>query len=480
MARRGKLLREDRLSLLWDRFREERVGEKPFWLLTLEEKALILQLGIVDPFDDLTPIRPTAGMGAETKGAVLLWNLVHGHPLYEIRINDLTGSDTLYTEVPLDFTGVNLNIFGLQAAKLCKGNFYKADARNAVLSDVDFSGANLQEANLEGAFLNGANLCGCVLKDYIGFPFCRDAIIDVETYKRSGWTPSVLKDWHRAGVRILALEEFPVAAIQAILKGFRVDTAPIFLSYGGCDSDVATQIATFLENHGLRVWFAPWDIDIGDNIFNRIQKGLELSKTFLILMSPEALARPWVVEELSSAFHKALHEPGREIIPIRYKPCKLPPFLGSRKWLDLQEPYIDALEDLCRRLRREPRHRASPKDYNPKAETENENFMDGTMRLLGKKASIIGAETLHKFKIDAMKQMMEVTAEAFDKSDEKQLESTRLLFGRCGEREEVWGGRTAPPPTRLHDFEYARQQLLNRFPDLLRTQPWPKRPGTDR
>jgi hypothetical protein len=82
------------------------------------------------------------------------------------------------------------------------------------------------------------------------------------------------------------------------------------------------------------VWFAGWDVDYGDDIVQSIERGLTLTRSFLIIMSPEALARPWVRQALSAAFNQALSGPGKLIIPVLYRASTVPPFLAAHRYID--------------------------------------------------------------------------------------------------------------------------------------------------
>lgn len=129
-------------------------------------------------------------------------------------------------------------------------------------------------------------------------------------------------------------------------------TRNVFVSYGGCDRDFALRLAKDLEARGLRIWFAEWDIDYGDDVVEEIQNGLEETQKFLIVLSPEAIERKWVRQELSTAFHNALDGKESVVIPVMYKPCQPPPFVRTKKWADFtnNEAYDENIENLARRL----------------------------------------------------------------------------------------------------------------------------------
>ena len=112
-------------------------------------------------------------------------------------------------------------------------------------------------------------------------------------------------------------------------------------------------MASDLEARGIRVWFAEWDIDYGDDIVEEIQKGLDETTKFLIVLSPEAVERKWVRQELSTAFHQALDGANIVVIPIMFKQCKPQAFVRTKKWADFTDinKYDANVADLARRLR---------------------------------------------------------------------------------------------------------------------------------
>lgn len=346
---------ENAVIKTWDIYKSKGLENKPIDKMTLAEKGLLLQLEISNPFKGEDLFEPNNNMTPEDKGALLLRYIHEKQPLYKNILNENPeiGED-FFVINPIDFSGINLNILGLMNSNLSHANFKGAIARDANLIDVNLDETSLEGADIEGCHLSGATLRGCNLKNYKGFPYqVRDCIIDVETYRKSEWSPEILAKWHHAGAIILSLDKFPNNAIEAILGDFNKTSKPeVFISYGGCDSEIATLIAEHLEKRGIRVWFAAWDIDYGEDIVRSIETGLESTNTFIIVLSPEALERDWVRQELSSAYYQALSGPGKQIIPIMYKKCKLPAFIRTKKWLDFKIPYIKPLEELTRAVRK--------------------------------------------------------------------------------------------------------------------------------
>lgn len=155
---------------------------------------------------------------------------------------------------------------------------------------------------------------------------------------------------------LLRLSKRPELA-QAIFDPMDVDGSAFapdaFISYGGPDVAFAKRLARSLEAAGVRVWFAEWDLDYGDDIVQEIENGLATTTKFVIVLSPEALKRPWVRKELSAAFRQALSGPGKVIIPLMYRHTDPPAFLATNRQIDFTDDkqYAARTQELVRRLK---------------------------------------------------------------------------------------------------------------------------------
>jgi hypothetical protein len=109
-----------------------------------------------------------------------------------------------------------------------------------------------------------------------------------------------------------------------------------FISYFSGDGDFVHVLERDLRLRGVHVWRDNSEIDIGDSITDRIQEGLSESYSFVIVLSPAALSRAWVKEELRAAYR--LRADGEfKILPIMHKECDIPPFLGDYKYADFRD-----------------------------------------------------------------------------------------------------------------------------------------------
>ena len=125
-----------------------------------------------------------------------------------------------------------------------------------------------------------------------------------------------------------------------------------FVSYFTGDQQFARKISEDLANRDIKVWRDEGEIDIGDSISDKIQEGLKTCYTFIIILSPQALTRPWVKEELRAAYNLRLAEE-LKILPVVCKECELPVFLTDYRFADFRETknYSEQIEILARSVK---------------------------------------------------------------------------------------------------------------------------------
>jgi hypothetical protein len=111
----------------------------------------------------------------------------------------------------------------------------------------------------------------------------------------------------------------------------------VFLSHAtDADAATATRIATDLRAAGVQVWMAPGSIAPGGSFSAEIDRGLENSDWFVVLLSPASLASRWVQTEVYAALDLA--QKGRmSIIPARLSPVGVPPLLATFQQIDLTD-----------------------------------------------------------------------------------------------------------------------------------------------
>ena len=91
----------------------------------------------------------------------------------------------------------------------------------------------------------------------------------------------------------------------------------VFLSYSSKDKPTVRELAERLKQDGLRVWFDNWVINPGDLIPLAIERGLERSRTLVLVMSKNAFISEWMTLERQTALFRDPTNQQRRFIPLR-------------------------------------------------------------------------------------------------------------------------------------------------------------------
>ncbi len=75
----------------------------------------------------------------------------------------------------------------------------------------------------------------------------------------------------------------------------------LFISSLSSDRDFVRPLVRALRDHGVTVWYDDSEIRIGADFMESIEDGLEHSRHFLFVLSPESFERPWTLFETGVA-----------------------------------------------------------------------------------------------------------------------------------------------------------------------------------
>jgi hypothetical protein len=231
------------------------------------------------------------------------------------------------------FAEADLSFAYLTHADFSVSNLFKANLNNALLNSAMLVGAhlvetNFTEANLEMTLIQGANL---YMADFhrarIGLTVFADtdlsmvqgldtvlhrnpSSIDIHTiYSSRGNIPDIFL--RGAGVS----DEF-IAYVQSLV-GRPFEYYSCFISYSGQDEALAKRLYADLQANGVRCWFAPEDMKIGDEFRSRIDTSIHLHDRLLLILSEHSIKSRWVQKEVETAFEK--EEKGHRLVlfPLR-------------------------------------------------------------------------------------------------------------------------------------------------------------------
>jgi uncharacterized protein YjbI with pentapeptide repeats len=226
-----------------------------------------------------------------------------------------------------DLSGLNLSRVDFMAANLMDANLSNTKLTSARLPGANLKGANLTGASLERADLRYANLNGANLRHVLlsqtilseadlkgakGLDSCRHlsySIIDHRTIIKSGKLP--LNFLRGCGLPDTLIEYLP-SLLNDPLQFYSC-----FISYSSKDHPFAERLHADLQNKGVRCWFAPEDLKIGDKIRDRIDESIRVRDKLLLILSEHSIASDWVEHEVESALEEE-RQRGRAILfPVR-------------------------------------------------------------------------------------------------------------------------------------------------------------------
>jgi hypothetical protein len=269
--------------------------------------------------------------------------------------------------------------------RVAEANFSGADLSGADLSRANLSWANLSRAHLSGANLRGADLSGANLTeaylddmaDFTGVHIGRTAFgnvdlrmvrgldtldhygpstIGIDTlYRSQGNIPEVF-------LRGAGMPDDMITYIQSLV-GQPFQYYSCFISYSSHDEALAQRLHADLQDKGVRCWFAPKDLKIGDEFRSVIDASIQVYDRLLLILSEHSVTSRWVQKEVETAFEKEGKENRIVLFPIRIDEAVIHSAVGwaadicrqrhigdFRQWKD-HDAYHQAFQRLLRDLK---------------------------------------------------------------------------------------------------------------------------------
>jgi uncharacterized protein YjbI with pentapeptide repeats len=257
-----------------------------------------------------------------------------------------------------NLTGAQLYGADLSHTKLSNANLSNTNLNNANLSVANLTGANLTDANLSGAHLSHANLNHANLNNatLTAASFYRAGIsetsfagidlrevkgletvdhhgpsqISVKTiYLSEGKIPEIflrgcgLMDWEIENTKLYRtdLSRNEIIDLTYNIIGLRSDPLiqfnSCFISYSSKDEEFATRLYSDLQQSGVRCWFAPEHMKIGDRIRRRIDDSIRLHDKLLLILSETSVVSQWIEQEVATALEKEREQGCDVLFPVR-------------------------------------------------------------------------------------------------------------------------------------------------------------------
>lgn len=134
------------------------------------------------------------------------------------------------------------------------------------------------------------------------------------------------------------------------------DPHQVFISHAHEDDVFAHRLAGDLRAEGWAVWIAPDSIEPGETWVEAINRGLDESSFYLLVLTPAAAASPWVNTETNVAISLE-HQRKMRFLPLDVAPTQPPPLWTAYQTIPFRENYRRGIDHLLDRLSgRPPRH----------------------------------------------------------------------------------------------------------------------------
>lgn len=235
--------------------------------------------------------------------------------------------------VEANFSGADLTGADFNHADLSSVNF-----SNAILTGSDLADTNLTGANLSNAVLHKADLFLAILTDadlsnadFTGAAIGSTLLIDIDLSKVKGLDK--VKYFGPSSISIESIYksrgEIPEEFLRGIgapdnfitymtsLTGKAIEFYSCFISYSSRDQTFADRLYADLQNKGVRCWFAPEDLRIGDKIRPRIDETIRLHDKLLLVLSKTSVNSQWVEQEVETALAMERKQGRTVLFPIR-------------------------------------------------------------------------------------------------------------------------------------------------------------------
>jgi len=229
----------------------------------------------------------------------------------------------------------NLGRANLREASLLGANLRQANFTDADLTGADLSDANARDAVLDEARLRAAALFRTILHDALlrgthfeGAELGHTVFGDVDLSSADGLEGVVHRLPSTIGLGTLYASAGRIP--QSFLRGIGVPDELIdylhvarsqfyscFISYSSKDQDFAERLHADLQAKGVRCWFAPEDMKIGDKIWDRLDKSIRLHDKLLLILSANSIGSEWVEDEVTTAFEEERKRGKTVLFPVR-------------------------------------------------------------------------------------------------------------------------------------------------------------------
>lgn len=120
----------------------------------------------------------------------------------------------------------------------------------------------------------------------------------------------------------------------------------IFISHSSKDKPIVRELGDRLITEGFSVWFDEWEIQVGEQIPQKISEGVETSRYVGIWLSVNSLKSHWVNEEWQAKYYSSINSSNTVLLPLLGEKCEIPTLLRPKKYADFTLSFEEGLSAL--------------------------------------------------------------------------------------------------------------------------------------
>jgi uncharacterized protein YjbI with pentapeptide repeats len=259
--------------------------------------------------------------GADISGADLRWAIMTKAHLTGVRADgaNLQGAD-LHGAI---LKWANLRGADLLSADLGDTDLSMADLRGTHLSDANLSLAKLDGTDMRAVDIRDANLDRAQIQWVTLGNVDLSEVKGLETVVHTGPSTMGIDTIYRSKGKIpenflrgCGIPDDFIVYMHSLVAS-PIEFYSCFISYSSKDHELAERLHVDLQSKGVRCWFAPEHMKIGDKIRSRIDESIRLYDKLMIILSHDSLESEWVESEVEAAMEKERRERRAVLFPIR-------------------------------------------------------------------------------------------------------------------------------------------------------------------
>jgi uncharacterized protein YjbI with pentapeptide repeats len=234
-----------------------------------------------------------------------------------------------------NFSRANLDGANFQDASLCFSRFVRTTFGNVRFPNADLSYVRIYRGSVRGADFGRAELTRALFLDcdlgdtnfaqseLLGTVFANVDLREARNLSQARFAgpftigiDTVIRSQGRIPARFLRGAGLPDILIESVLSR-AITFNSCFISYSSKDRAFAERLHADLQSNGIRCWFAPEDLKIGDKTRRTIDESIRVHDRLLLILSVHSVASDWVEHEVETALAREQEKKRVTLFPIR-------------------------------------------------------------------------------------------------------------------------------------------------------------------